>query len=155
MTVFRAGPRGAIFLLLVFLLLVLLLLLRDDILRPLEDLVLTHRHGQLEQKLSVDGLYLIEGHAVGRDDLLQDIINALHAFLLFQLPEKLLQIVLTIHIHEALASRYGNSCVDVPLGAVITLGHVAEVTHGVSRRSVQTAAAPSHTSPSKIASAAV
>ena len=38
----------------------LLLLLGHDVLRPLEDLVLAHCHGQFEQELPVDGLNLVE-----------------------------------------------------------------------------------------------
>jgi len=56
-------------------LLFLLLLAPHNVLGALEELVLGKRDGQLEQELLVDGLQVVEGHAVGVDDGVQDVVQ--------------------------------------------------------------------------------
>ena len=67
-----------------------------DGLGSLEYLVLAHRHGQLQQELPVHRLDVVEGHSVRTDDSPQHIVNTVHAFLLLQLSEQLLQVVLLV-----------------------------------------------------------
>jgi hypothetical protein len=81
-----------------------LLVVSHNCLRPLKDLILAHRHCQLEQQLPIDRLDVVEGHPVGTDHPSQHVVNALHTLLLLQFSEELLQIVLVAGFHKTLCS---------------------------------------------------
>jgi len=81
-----------------------LLVVSHNCLRTLKDLILAHSHCQLEQQLPVNWLDVVEGHPVGADHPPQHVVNALHAFLLLQFSEELLQIVLVARFHKTLCS---------------------------------------------------
>ena len=68
----------------------LLLGVSHDCFGALENLVLTHCHGELEEELPVHGLDVIERHSIRADDAAQNIIDAINSLLFFQFSEELL-----------------------------------------------------------------
>ena len=73
-----------------------LFIARHDGFGSFEYFVLAHRHCKFEEQLPVDGLDVVEGHSVRTDDSPQHIVDTVHAFLLLQLSEQLLQVVLLV-----------------------------------------------------------
>ena len=60
-----------------------------DQLRPLVQLVLRQREGQLQQELLVYGLQVVEGHSLRVDDDPQDVVDGMETFLEAKLVEEL------------------------------------------------------------------
>ena len=73
-----------------------LFIARHDGFGSFEYFVLAHCHRKFEQELPVDRLDVVEGHSVWTDNSPQHIVNAVHSFLLLQLSEQLLQVVLLV-----------------------------------------------------------
>jgi hypothetical protein len=67
----------------------LLLLPPHDALRSLIQLVFRERHGELQQELLVDGLEIVEGHSVGVDYGIQDLVERVEVLLQSELVEEL------------------------------------------------------------------